>query len=488
MKPIKALSIDLNRPQKNIVHLVQGDTSRRVLVNLLLNGAPYDVSTDYSGTIVKGIAYIKANGIGGYYEETTTGDDAVTAGTNANQWIIAIDNHATDVPGFAECFVKFSTEDGYVLHSFPITLYVDQSAASGGTDPNEPYYQSASFLIAGNQAVKTSDMTSPVGVDSNGKLWVSAGWSQEAIDLLIACFEQVAWATTGGQDLVDDLVAALFPESNLVSITASYEQDRPIYDADSAETNYAKVALDLIVTAHYSDGTSETVTGYTLSGDFTVGTSTITVTFQGKNTSISVSVLPMYILTEYIENEGDSNSWIELDVVPSNTFGFKANISFAQRTSDLFVFGTREISDGRILMGVGSSKKPYFGWGAESSNTSLISAIDWGTQFVAKLNYKNDKKAMVNDSDTWGSDLPALGFTPTWPWIVLGFRSSDTPTGRQCKIYKEGIEITDGGNVIRDLRPCYRATDNAIGLVDILTNTFYGNSGTGSLAKGADLT
>ncbi|MDR1804279.1 MAG: bacterial Ig-like domain-containing protein [Treponema sp.] len=48
----------------------------------------------------------------------------------------------------------------------------------------------------------------------------------------------------------------------------------------------------MVVTAHYSDGTTETVTGYTLS-DFnsaTTGTKTITVSYQGKTATFSVTV------------------------------------------------------------------------------------------------------------------------------------------------------------------------------------------------------
>ena len=117
------------------------------------------------------------------------------------------------------------------------------------------------------------------------------GFSDEFKEALLACFNGVAWATAGGQALVDDLEAALYPDVHLVSIAAAYDQDRPIYDSDSAADNYAKVELDLIVTALYSDGTSEAVTDYTLSGTFTAGTSTITVSYGGKTADISVSVL-----------------------------------------------------------------------------------------------------------------------------------------------------------------------------------------------------
>ena len=195
-----------------------------------------------------------------------------------------------------------------------------------------------------------------------------------------------------------------------------------------------------------------------------------------------------YRFVEYIENAGDSNSWIELDVVPSNTFGYKANISITQRTNSVFVFGTREIDAGRLAFGATENKKTYIGWGAYSSTANNAPTVEWGTMETVKCNYKNDRKAYVNSTDIWQGDLPALGFTPTWNWIVLGYKSaSGAITGRQCKIYKEGIEITSGSAVIRDLRPCYRLSDNAIGLLDVIHNVFYGNSGTGNLVKGADL-
>ena len=352
MKPIKTVTIDLNRPQRNVVQMVQGDTSRRVLVNLLLNGNPYDVSTDYDGTIVKGVQYIKANGIGGYYEETTTGDDAVTAGTNANQWIIAIDNHATDVPGFAECFVKFSTEDGYVLHSFPITLYVDQSAASGGTDPNEPYYQSASFLIAGNQAEKTSDMTSPVGVDENGKMWVAPdnSFTLEAKNALLDLLSHVAYIDQNGQDYYDALELAL--RAKLSYIVADYVQDRTVYTDDSLDV--LKEGDDLIVTAYYDDGTHTDLSDsqYTLSGTLTAGTSTITVTYGGKTDTFDVTVTaPLYSIPDFAEQTVSSSGTVKVS-----------------KTNGVYTFAGTAAGDIFILPNGTAS--------ASKSNTTWFSSID----------------------------------------------------------------------------------------------------------------
>ena len=74
----------------------------------------------------------------------------------------------------------------------------------------------------------------------------------------------------------------------LTSISAVYTQSGTVYDTDSLDS----LKTDLVVTAHYSDSTTETVASsdYTLSGTLTVGTSTVTVTYSGKTTTFTVTV------------------------------------------------------------------------------------------------------------------------------------------------------------------------------------------------------
>lgn len=67
----------------------------------------------------------------------------------------------------------------------------------------------------------------------------------------------------------------------------------------------------------------------------------------------------------------------------------------------------------------------------------------------------------------------------------MGMRTTSGYSGRQQKLYV--LEITDGSSVVMDLKPCYRKTDNAIGLYDEINGIFYGNTGTGTLTKGADI-
>ena len=74
----------------------------------------------------------------------------------------------------------------------------------------------------------------------------------------------------------------------LTSISAVYTQSGTVYDTDSLDS----LKTDLVVTAHYSDTTTETVASsdYTLSGTLTAGTSTITVSYSGKTATFDVVV------------------------------------------------------------------------------------------------------------------------------------------------------------------------------------------------------
>ena len=71
------------------------------------------------------------------------------------------------------------------------------------------------------------------------------------------------------------------------SISAVFTQGEYIvYDSDSLDS----LRQFLVVTVTYTDSSTATVTAYTLSGTLTSGTSTITVSYEGKTTTFNVTV------------------------------------------------------------------------------------------------------------------------------------------------------------------------------------------------------
>lgn len=136
-----------------------------------------------------------------------------------------------------------------------------------------------------------------VGAVISGQI---GGLSNEAKAALLACFEKVAWVDEHGQDYYDALYNALYPPADLTSITCVYTQSGTVYDTDTLNS----LKSDLVVTAHYTDTSTQTITTYTLSGSLTVGTSTITVMYGGKSTTFTVTVTEYVPVMETIEWSG----------------------------------------------------------------------------------------------------------------------------------------------------------------------------------------
>lgn len=142
-------------------------------------------------------------------------------------------------------------------------------------------------LISGTN-IKTINGKNILG-EGNIQISGGSGLSDDIKTSLLACFQHVAWIDSHGQDYYNALYEALYdtPSRTLESISAVFTQGSAVI--------YDTVPLDslkqyLVVTANYSDSTTETVTNYTLSGTLTVGTSTITVTYGGKTTTFTVNV------------------------------------------------------------------------------------------------------------------------------------------------------------------------------------------------------
>lgn len=121
----------------------------------------------------------------------------------------------------------------------------------------------------------------------------------------------------GGQTTTFTVTVTAAP--TVVGISAVYTQSGTVYTNDSLDT----LKADLVVTATYSDTSTETVpsTGYTLSGTLTEGTSTITVTYEEATTTFTVTVTAaprVYLYNwDFTQSLVDSVSSVEAVVAAS---------------------------------------------------------------------------------------------------------------------------------------------------------------------------
>ncbi len=70
----------------------------------------------------------------------------------------------------------------------------------------------------------------------------------------------------------------------------------------------------IVVTAHYSDGSSETVNDYTLSGEITEGENTVTVTYQSKNATFTVTGVAESGDGDSGSNPFDTAEWLDIRI------------------------------------------------------------------------------------------------------------------------------------------------------------------------------
>lgn len=123
---------------------------------------------------------------------------------------------------------------------------------------------------------------------------------------------KVSWGIeSGGEVEPDKPTEPDNPEVTLSSISATYT-------GGSVAVGTAVTSLTgITVKATYSDGSTKTITGYTLSGTIAEGSNTITVSYGGKTTTFTVTGIAEEI--EYTELSNSADSWEVGGIQPQGT-------------------------------------------------------------------------------------------------------------------------------------------------------------------------
>lgn len=237
---------------------------------------------------------------------------------------------------------------------------------TGMTDPNKKYLnETDGYLYEYDTTTATwKKKILPIQTEVEEikeDLSSKTGLSEEAKQALLACFAKVAWTDEHGQDYYDALEDALYPPVDLVSISAVYTQSGAVYTTDSLDS----LKPDLVVTAHYSDSTSDFVTGYTLSGTLVEGTSTVTVSYGGKTTTFDVTVTGL----QDRDIPGTDMSWVRGYVAENGTIA-TAGLANGTWTSDYFSIPDGYVTFNITLSGASARRMAFF-----DSEQQIISRV-----------------------------------------------------------------------------------------------------------------
>jgi len=195
-----------------------------------------------------------------------------------------------------------------------------------------------------------------------------------------------------------------------------------------------------------------------------------------------------YQQVEYIEST-TGDEFIDTGVVPNNNTGYMIKHTICEDNGgDNILIGCREDDDQtRFWIDIDWGWSDSIGWGfgsyspKEGGYRHYISFSDEGRIAIISCNYYNNRKCFV---DSYEYPLPqsTLPYISYSIYLFAGNNYGTTLYNSLCKIYL--VEITDDNSLIRKMIPCYRKSDDEVGLYDIINGVFYTDSGGGNLIAG----
>ena len=195
---------------------------------------------------------------------------------------------------------------------------------------------------------------------------------------------------------------------------------------------------------------------------------------------LDVSLPSIYQQVEYIQGTG--TQYINTDFIPDNTSGVMIKASSSD-TNDTVMVGVRT-SGNRWWIG-SNGNLIYAGWNT-NDDASARATFTTNTPYIYQLNYMNNRKRICD-----GVEKTAIGSTvlatQTYPACILSGNAEGTTTSliKKGRIYY--VIFTRGDKIMNHYIPCYRKSDNVIGLYDLVTGAFLTNAGSGTFGKGSNV-
>ena len=316
------------------------------------------------------------------------------------------------------------------------------------------------------------------------------GMTEEAKQALLNLVSHIGlWDDDHGQDYIDALEAALYPPASLTRITAVYTQSDVVYEG--SELNNLKA--DLIVTAVYSDSTSEVITAYTLTGTLEEGTSTITVSYGGKTTTFDVTVTGQLLPSGYrqIEYVGADGGQIIATSIKPREYPIRIETRFhktSQAGSEQALVMCKNGNATLFELGYSGTANTMFAY--SSASATITNPIVNGNvaDIVAEFNSASPYKTLSITAN--GETVTAQNTTANATGILNNtplnlFAAGTNANGIYGRMYS--CKIYSGSNLLGDFIPCYSESEERAGMYDLVTETFYKSTGARAFIKGGDV-
>lgn len=192
------------------------------------------------------------------------------------------------------------------------------------------------------------------------------------------------------------------------------------------------------------------------------------------------AALPVeYQEVEYIESSGTQY----IDTGMRGTDNTKVDIEFQATGENFLPFGARSSATSNCfaIWASGSNVGTSLRIGFDSTN-----GYTGGATTTDKYHIIHSKDGTyVNNALVWNV-ATIRAFTTPQNLIVFGYYNTATKRGLSAiRLYH--LKLWESNIRVRDFIPCYRKSDNVVGLYDLVSDTFFTRSGTGDFVKGPDV-
>ena len=180
--------------------------------------------------------------------------------------------------------------------------------------------------------------------------------------------------------------------------------------------------------------------------------------------------------TQYIDIDviPNDNTKLEMTFEPNVWSGISYTVSASGSSSaNYFGIGFRE---GAIVM-------YYTGYPLINNVYSLGNRLKASLESMSNVGYLEVENLTTQQTFSLSRNGT---INSTTPLAIFCFHLSNNRIEKaEAKLYE--YKITQNGSVVSEGVPCYRKSDNEIGMYDTVNQTFYTNAGTGTFTKGNDV-
>lgn len=246
--------------------------------------------------------------------------------------------------------------------------------------------------------------------------------SDDLKQALLQLAQKVAYIDDQGQSYYDDLYDALYPPRSLDSIDAVFNQGSAVI-YDTASLNSLKQYLT--VTANYSDGTREMLSdsAYTLSGTLTVGTSTVTASYQGKTDTFAVTVTEAPVLDSISAVYTQSGTVYDTDTLDSLKADLVVTAHYADSSTQT-VPAADYVLSGALTVGTSTITVSYGGKTTTFSVTVTENPIPVGYTVYDYIYNKNTTSNDISVDTQLGGEYCGSQYEHELTFLVTNAASS----------------------------------------------------------------